>query len=109
MKTIRGKLLAYFFVFVVLFQITAISIFISSNELTNKYDDSFQRFLLLNSVSQKSDELYDMTKIYIIEPDDENLRNYYNKKAELFTEKENLANQFDLEETLTIKNYINLV
>ncbi len=72
MKTIRGKLLIYFFVFVILFQVTAISIFVSSNELTNKYNESFQRFLLLNSISQKSDELYALTRIYVIEPENDN-------------------------------------
>ena len=109
MKTIRGKLLAYFFIFVILFQITAISIFISSNELTNKYDDSFQRFLLFNSISQKSDELYGLTKVYVLEPDEENAMKYFKKKTELQNEMEKLADGLYYKEEIKILNYINLI
>ncbi|WP_210469785.1 sensor histidine kinase [Sporosarcina sp. 6E9] len=109
MKTIRGKLLMYFFVFVILFQVTAISIFVSSNELTNKYNESFQRFLLLNSISQKSDELYALTRIYVIEPEDENATSYFKRKDELTAEKEHLRTLYALNENIKIKNYINLV
>lgn len=109
MRTIRGKLLIYFFVFLILFQITAISIFISSNELTTKYDDSFQRFLLLNSISQKSDELYGLTNRFVISPEEENADEYFSKKEELFTEKERLVDMFHYIEQVKIKNYINLI
>lgn len=109
MRTIRGKLLIYFFVFLVLFQITAISIFISSNELTTKYDDSFQRFLLLNSISQKSDELYALTNRFVISPEVENTEGYFTKKDELTAEKEKLINMFHYIEQVKITNYINLI
>ena len=109
MKTIRGKLLSYFFVFVLLFQITAISIFVSSNELTNKYDESFQRFLLLNSISQKSHELYGLTELYVLASEEENEIDYFDKKAELNTEKEKLANLLHYIEKAEAKNYINLI
>lgn len=109
MKTIRGKLLMYFFVFIILFQVTAISIFVSSNELTNKYNQSFQRFLLLNSISQKSDELYAFTRVYVLEPDEVNENSYFNKKAELKAEQENLRAIYSFNENIKIKNYINLV
>ncbi|MCZ2258483.1 sensor histidine kinase [Sporosarcina sp. G11-34] len=109
MKTIRGKLLMYFFVFIILFQVTAISIFVSSNELTNKYNQSFQRFLLLNSISQKSDELYAFTRVYVLEPDEVNENSYFNKKAELKAEQENLRAIYSFNENIKINNYINLV
>lgn len=109
MKTIRGKLFAYFFVFVILFQITAISIFISSKELTNKYDESFQRFLLLNSISQKSHELYELTKFYVIAPEEENAADFFAKKSELLDEKEKLADLLHYIEKVETKNYINLI
>ena len=109
MKTIRGKLLSYFFVFVLLFQITAISIFISSNELTNKYDESFQRFLLLNSISQKSYELYGLTKLYVLASEEENAVDYFEKKAELNVEKEKLVDLLHYIEKAETKNYINLI
>lgn len=108
MKTIQGKLFLYFFLFTILFQVTAISIFISSNKLMNQYDDSFQRFLLLNSVSQKAGELYDRTKIYVLEPNEENSSKYFKKKKELIEEKENLAKRYP-EDNMKIGNYGNLV
>ena len=106
MKTIRGKLLVYFFVFVFLFQVTAISIFISSAQLINKYDDSFQQFLLFNSISQKSNELSALTKVYVIEPDGNHATDYYSKKALLSADKDKLADSL---ETIKVKNYINLI
>ncbi len=109
MKTIRGKLLVYFFVFVVLFQVTAISIFVSSTELIKNYDNSFQRFLLLNSISQKSDELYAFTKRYVLDPVEDNANDYFAKKAQLAANKEKLADTFDYIEKIKVKNYNNLI
>src|SRR5690625_610249 len=98
MKTIRGKLLVYFLVFVVLFQVTAVSIFVSSNQLTNAYDDSFQRFLLLNDISQKSKELFAQTKIYVMESNAEDKTDYFIAKKALKEKKEQLASAFRSEE-----------
>src|SRR5690625_3232402 len=109
MKTIRGKILVYFLVFVVLFQITAISIYVSSNELMNTYDESFQRFLRLNAISQKSDELYARTKILIVEPEAENETAYYDAKRELEAEKEELATDFHHIEEVDLNNYLHLI
>lgn len=80
MKTIRGKLTVYFLVFIILFQVTAISIFVSSNQLTNTYHDSFEQFLLLNSVAQKSEELYLRTKTVVTNADKENQASYFKAK-----------------------------
>lgn len=92
LNTIRGKLFIYFFVFVVLFQMTAILIYVSSNRLMKQYDDSFQRFLLLNSISQKTEQLYDETKIYVLEPSEENADNYYEKRIHCSKQKSDLKN-----------------
>src|SRR5690625_5469021 len=108
MKTIRGKILVYFLVFVVLFQVTAISIYVSSNELMNTYDESFQRFLRLNAISQKSDDLYARTKILIVEPEAENETAYYDDNSELVEEKEELASEFHLIEEVVFNNYYKL-
>ncbi|OZU88256.1 hypothetical protein CIL03_11415 [Virgibacillus indicus] len=109
MKTIRGKLLVYFLVFVVLFQVTSISIFISSNELTKSYHDSFQRFLLLNSISQKSEDLYSETKIVVTESNSDNEKDYFDAKQRLESEKDRLESSFDDANKIEIKNYINLI
>lgn len=109
MKTIRGKLIAYFLVFLILFQVTAISIFISSTELTDKYNDSFERFLLLNSISEKSEELYTLTNNFVILPQDNTVENYFIKKEDLSTEKERLVDSFHYVEDIKISNYIHLI
>lgn len=109
MKTIRGKLLVYFLVFVILFQITAISIFISSTQLLHNYDDSFQRFLLLNNISQKSKELYTETKIYVKESETMNQSDYFAVKDHLKRQKKKLSKSFPNPDKIEIKNYIHLI
>lgn len=109
MKTIRGKLIVYFFVFVILFSITAVSIFVSSNELSNKYHESFQRFLLLNSISQTSEELYTMTKTYVTEPNDKNAGGYYTTRKSLISDKEALGSSFNTIGKIELQNYTNLI
>lgn len=108
LNTIRGKLFIYFFVFVVLFQMTAILIYVSSNRLMKQYDDSFQRFLLLNSISQKTEQLYDETKIYVLEPSEENADNYYEKKNSLQQTKERFEKLYAVDHMKNI-NYIDLI
>ncbi|MCQ6267295.1 sensor histidine kinase [Fictibacillus sp. WQ 8-8] len=67
MKTIRSKLLLYFFVFVILFNVVSISIFFSSRSFLLEYDSRFKQFLLLNEISQTSDQLYDKANQYVVE------------------------------------------
>lgn len=109
MRTIRGKLIVYFFVFMILFYVTAVSIFVSSNELTNKYDDSFKRFLLLNSISQNSEELYTMTKTYVTEPNAKNAKAYYTTRELLISDKEALGSSFYTIGKMELQNYTNLI
>ncbi|MUV37285.1 Sensor protein LytS [Lentibacillus sp. JNUCC-1] len=109
MKTIRGKLLVYFMVFVILFQVTAISIYVSSNQLTNVYHDSFERYLLLNAISQKSNDMYTFTKSFVADPEAVEVSDYYALKKELESKKEQLPGHFRNAETIEIKNYNNLI
>lgn len=109
MKTIRGKLIVYFFVFVFLFQVTAVSIFVSSNELTNTYSDSFQRFLLLNKISQHASKLYATTKSFVNEPNSENADDYFEVKEDLTDNVKQLSETFYYIDTIEMKNYTNLI
>src|SRR5690625_1022256 len=108
MKTIRGKLLVYFFIFAFLFQIVAISIFVSSKEITTTYDQSFQRFLLLNTISQITEELSLQTKAIVIDPESEDSNEYFTTKRELQLKKNELLQLFN-EDDYKIKNYHNLI
>lgn len=110
MKTIRGKLLVYFFAFFILFQITAISIFVSSNQLTNTYHDSFERFLLLNSISQQSDELYAFSKTFTSgEREPDQIEEYHSLKNEFLANKKRLENVVSDEDQIELKNYFNIL
>ncbi|MCG1028115.1 sensor histidine kinase [Virgibacillus halodenitrificans] len=109
MKTIRGKLTVYFLVFIILFQVTAISIFVSSNQLTNTYHDSFEQFLLLNSVAQKSEELYLRTKTVVTNADKENQASYFKAKKLLQKDKDRLTHLYADTPKIEIKNYMNLL
>ncbi|MUK87722.1 HAMP domain-containing protein [Ornithinibacillus sp. L9] len=109
MKTIRGKLLVYFLVFVLLFQAAAVSIFISSNGLLSSYHDGFERFLVLNSISQYTEELYLDTQLIVVEFKPEILPDYYETKSMLETEKNKLTEIFTDVERIELKNYMNLI
>src|SRR5690625_8027013 len=95
MKTILGKLLVYFFIFAILFQIVAISIFISSKEITKTYDQSFQRFLLLNTISQITEDLSVQTNALVIDSDSENSDEYFVIKRKLQLKKKELFTLFN--------------
>src|SRR5699024_1324906 len=106
-KTIRGKLLVYFFIFLILFQVIAISIFISSNKITNTYDKGFQRFLILNSISQKSDELYLLARDFVNESDPNQITKFQQLKKDLIQEKEALSQTVFDDSKIEARNYIN--
>lgn len=109
MKTIRGKLFIYFFVFLLLLQITAISIYVSYKELTNEYDESFERFLLLNSISESAEALYVITNKYVVSPEDETIDLYFINKQALNDKKDALFDSFHYAEKIKVSNYINLI
>ncbi|WP_046174235.1 sensor histidine kinase [Domibacillus indicus] len=69
MKTIRMKLLLYFLVFVVLFNVVSYSIYASSRHFLQEYHSSFEGFLLLNEISQQSTRLYEQVNAYAVERD----------------------------------------
>ncbi|WP_053218524.1 sensor histidine kinase [Virgibacillus senegalensis] len=109
MKSIRTKLIFYFFVFVILFNIVSISIYVSSNTLANSYHSSFERFLLLNSISQSANKLYENTKAYVMEQSEENQAAYYQSRRSMMQEEERLQNMLSSEEQIHTRNYINLI
>lgn len=109
MKSIRSKLIIYFFVFVVLFNIVAVSIYVSSNTLTKEYHESFKRFLIYNSISQASNTLYEDTKAYVMEKDIENFQSYYGSLSYLRSEEAKLRGTIRNDEQIQMKTYINLI
>ncbi|GAA0592255.1 hypothetical protein GCM10009001_05550 [Virgibacillus siamensis] len=102
-------MIVYFFVFIFLFQITAVSIFVSSTALTNTYNDSFQRFLLLNKLSNHASELYSTTKSFVNEPNSQHSKAYFQTKSKLEDNIDQLTESFYYIDTIEMKNYINLI
>lgn len=90
MITIRKKLLLYFLVFVVLFNVVSYSIYASSRQLVNEYHKSFQGFLLLNEISQQSAELYEEVNSYAIERDNHALEKVKAAQMVLLQNKERM-------------------
>src|SRR5690625_1261134 len=108
MKSIRSKLLIFFFIFIILFQVVSISIFISSKKLSKGYEDSFQRFLLLNTLSQLTEELSSQTKIIATDYDTTDMDKYFSLIQETKENQEKLFTLFN-ENDYQIKNYYNLI
>src|SRR5690625_2092939 len=108
MKSIRSKLLIFFFIFIILFQVVSISIFISSKKLSKGYEDSFQRFLLLNTLSQLTEELSSQTQIIATDYDTTDMDKYFSLIQETKENQEKLFTLFN-ENDYQIKNYYNLI
>src|SRR5699024_11171736 len=80
---------------------------VSSNKLTNTYQSSFQRFLLLNSISEKADELYSFARAFVDKSKPDHVHGFYQLKDDLVNEKEKLLNtRFD-DGKIELRNYIN--
>ncbi|MFD2211224.1 sensor histidine kinase [Virgibacillus halophilus] len=109
MKTIQGKLLVYFLVFVMMFEWTAIFIFISSNKLTNTYQTSIQRFLILNRISQHTNHLADDVKALVTNHGIENTSTYYRDKRKLGDALERFSTEMNEGNHSELQNYRHLL
>ncbi|RTR27575.1 HAMP domain-containing protein [Robertmurraya yapensis] len=109
MKSIRDKLIVYFFVFAALFTVVSISIYFSSSRLMNEYHNSFNHFLVLNGVSQTTTSLSESTRDYVIERKDEDLERYFQLLTELKKQKVELEENSREREQIQTKNYLNLI
>src|SRR5699024_661930 len=109
MKTIRGKLIAYVFVFVVWFQGTAISVFVSSNKLMSAYHNGFQRSLLSSTISQQLDDLCMFSTSFVSEAVPRRSRQVSEHREQLMRVKERLAHAMADKENIELKNYLNIL
>ncbi|MDY0404760.1 sensor histidine kinase [Virgibacillus sp. 179-BFC.A HS] len=108
MKTIRGKLLVYFLIFVVIFEVTAVFIFASSNKITSTYQTSIQRFLLLNRISQDVNRLATDAKAVVADHGAETTDAYYNNKKRLVDSMASFQKEMD-NNIVELRNYQNLL
>lgn len=109
MKSIRSKLLIYFFVFVILFNVVSISIYVSSKQLMSEYNTSFERFLILNSVSSTSRELYEKVHAYVVEKDYRLIQEFYDIRSSLERNKEKLEKEMHDIGKAEVDKYIHMI
>ncbi|UTR06893.1 histidine kinase [Alkalihalobacillus sp. LMS6] len=83
LKTIRGKLFICFFTFIVLFNMVVVSIYWSSLKLTEEYHEGFERLLAYNQVSQQANDLYEATRAYLSDRNEERLQDYYEQRTSM--------------------------
>lgn len=109
MKTIRSKLIIYFFVFVFLFNIVSTAIFFSSSRLMNEYNSSFERFLLFNSISQRTNELTDKVTRFVVERDPVYVEEFQKIRKKLEGEKDSLARSMPGIDKYQLQKYENMI
>ncbi|MFL6559385.1 MAG: histidine kinase, partial [Bacillus sp. (in: firmicutes)] len=105
---IRSKLLLYFIVLVVLLTSVGFFFYNSSEKLVTEYDDSFERFLLLNDISQRSNLLTEKLHGYILDKEESYLKDYQKEKLKLIKDQKRLYKVINTNE-ITLSNYKNMI
>ncbi|WP_102026636.1 sensor histidine kinase [Salirhabdus sp. Marseille-P4669] len=109
MKSIRSKLMLYFFSFVVLFNIVSVSIYFSSNRLLDEYHHSFERFLTLNTISQTSMDLYDKVNAFVLKGDMDSFKEFYEVKTNMVGLKNGLSDTLMGLDPIQFRKYNNMI
>jgi sensor histidine kinase YesM len=105
---IRSKLLLYFIVLVVLLNGVAFFLYKGSEKMLHEYDDSFQRFLVLNEISQQTNLVMEKLHAYLVEKDDQYYREYKQEKRKLLQQKQKLSKAWP-NDNITLTNYENMI
>ncbi|MDN3017272.1 histidine kinase [Paenibacillus sp. BSR1-1] len=105
---IRSKLLLYFIVLVVLLTSVGFFFYSSSEKLVNEYDNSFERFLLLNNISQRTNLITENLHAYILEKDESYLKDYRKEKVKLIKDQKRLFKVINTND-ITLSNYNNMI
>jgi sensor histidine kinase YesM len=105
---IRSKLLLYFIVLVVLLTSVGIFFYESSEKVVGEYDDSFERFLLLNDISQRTNLITEKLHAYILDKDKPYLDDYRKDKLKLIHDQERLYQVMNSND-IQLVNYKNMI
>lgn len=105
---IRSKLLLYFIVLVVLLTSVGLFFYNSSEKLVSEYDNSFERFLLLNDISQRTNLVTEKLHAYILDKDVPYLDQYRKEKAKLLNDQKRLNKVMESND-ITLVNYKNMI
>ncbi|WML38028.1 histidine kinase [Neobacillus sp. OS1-2] len=105
---IRSKLLLYFIVLVVLLTSVGFIFYNSSEKLLNEYDDSFEQFLLLNDISQRTNVMTEKLHAYILDKEESYLEDYRKEKIKLIKDQKRLYQEMNTND-ITLINYKNMI
>jgi sensor histidine kinase YesM len=105
---IRSKLLLYFIVLVVLLSSVGFFFYKSSENLVVEYDDSFERFLLLNDISKRTNLVAEKLHAYVLDKEVSYLRDYQREKTKLLKDQSSLYEELDTNDIKLI-NYKNMI
>jgi sensor histidine kinase YesM len=105
---IRSKLLLYFIVLVVLLTSVGMFFYDRSEKLVSEYDESFERFLLLNDISQRSNVLTEKLHGYILDKEKSYLHDYRIEKLKLIKDQKRLIKVMNAND-VTLTNYKNMI
>lgn len=105
---IRSKLLLYFIVLVVLLTSVGFFFYKSSEKLVIEYDDSFERFLLLNDISKRTNLIAENLRGYLLDKEASYLKEYKKEKLKLINDQKRLSKEIDNQD-ITYTNYKNMI
>lgn len=110
MIRIRTKLILYFIILVVLVNGVAFYLYSSSEQIMREYDRSFQRFLLLNEISQQTNTLVEKMNAYIVEKDPVYLKEFNETNTLLRSNKKRLDSEIENKSNyVVLTNYENML
>jgi sensor histidine kinase YesM len=105
---IKSKLLLYFIVLVVLLSSVGFFFYKSSEKLVIEYDNSFERFLLLNDISKRTNLISENLRGYLLDKETSYLKDYKKEKLKLINDQKRLNEAMDSND-ITLTNYKNMI
>ncbi len=80
----------------------------SSEKLVIEYDDSFERFLLLNDISKRTNLITENLRGYLLDKETSYLKDYKQEKLKLINDQKRLNQEMDNND-ITLTNYKNMI
>jgi signal transduction histidine kinase len=105
---IKSKLLLYFIVLVVLLTSVGFFFYNSSEKLVIEYDQSFERFLLLNDISKRTNLITENLRGYLLDKETSYLKDYKKEKLKLIKDQKRLSEEMNSHD-ITMTNYKNMI
>ncbi|MBF0705587.1 histidine kinase [Alkalihalobacillus hwajinpoensis] len=107
---IQGKFILFFTMLVILMNGVAFYLFHSSQRTIDDYHTSFERFIVLNEISQQTNKVYEAMNTFLTERTQKELEAYAMERKILSEEKDELLNSVKNEANdQTVTNYENMI